>query len=70
MTGFKVYDMGGITSTVMKFKLIYTKVFGLLLRFYELLTIIGCIDALEAFFIISLTVFLPRPVISATCLFV
>ena len=51
MTGFKVYDMSGITAAVMKFELIYTEVFSLLLRLYELLTIIGCIDALEAFFI-------------------
>ena len=51
MTGFKVYDVSGIAPTIMKLELIYTEIFSLFFRLYKLLTVIGCIDALETFFI-------------------
>lgn len=43
--------MSGIASAVMKLELIYVEVFSLLFGFYELLAVIGRIDALETFFI-------------------
>ena len=51
MTGFKVYDVSGIASSVMKLELIYPEVFSLFFRLYKFLAIVGCIDALETFFI-------------------
>ena len=51
MTGFKVYDVSGIASAIMKLELIYTEIFSLFFRLYKLIAVIGCIDTLETLFI-------------------
>ena len=51
MTGFKVYDVGGIASAIMKLELIYAEIFSPFFRLYKLLAVIGCIDTLETLFI-------------------
>ena len=61
MTGFKVYDVSGIASAVMKLELIYTEIFSLFFRLYKLLAIIGCINALETFFINFLDCIFTKP---------
>ena len=70
MAGFKVNDMCRIPPAVVKLELVDAKEPRLPLGFYELAAIVRGIELLKAFFIDRLDVFLPRPVISATWLFV
>ena len=51
MTGFKIYDMSGISATVMKLKLINAEVLGWLFGLNELSAVIRCIKPLETLFI-------------------
>ena len=51
MTGFEVYDMRGISATIMEFEFIDAKVSCLLLKLNELLATISGIELLETLFV-------------------
>ena len=51
MTGFKIYDMSGISATVMKLKLINAEISGRLLGLDKFRAIVRCIKPLETLFI-------------------
>jgi len=67
---FQINDVCGIFAAIMELKPINARILSLFFRLYKFFAAVGSINVPETLLSMSLTVFSPSPVFSATCLFV